>query len=121
MARSINNSTPSSRDARAAKRNREEDDTDPGTESTRRISDSANSSLSPPIEEGISQNRRTLSSGKKRKLGRLQLPFNSGTKTSKKLRRALEPPVRSIRILREIRMREKIRLTGELQISEGDN
>ena len=121
MARSINNSTPSSRAARAAKRNREDDDSDPGTESTRRITDSTNSSLSPPIEEGNSQNRRISSSGKRRKSGRLQLPFNSGTKTSTKLRRALEQPVRSTRKLREIRMREKIRLTGELQISECNN
>ena len=60
MARSINNSTPSSRDARAAKRNREEDDSDPGTDTTRRITDSANSALSPLIEEGISQKKTTI-------------------------------------------------------------
>ena len=38
-----------------------------------------------------------------------------------KLRRALETPVRSQRKVREIRMREKIRLTGELQKSESKN
>ena len=64
MAQSFNNYTPSSRDALAAKRkSREDEHSDPGTDTTRRITDSANSSLSPPIKEGISQNRRILPLG----------------------------------------------------------
>ena len=54
----------SSRGIRAA--NRTSSDADPGTEATMRITNSPNSSFSPPIKEIGQSNRKNSLSGKKR-------------------------------------------------------
>ena len=100
------------------RQSREDAISDLGTDTTRRITDSVDSSLKLSIGEGNSSNHRISSSDKRRQLVRQKLPFNSEKNTLKKFRKAIEPPVRSTRNLRLIRKREKIILTGELQKSE---
>ena len=97
MVRSIYNSTISTREARASNRKARDNFVDPGTDSTTRITNSANSSFSPPIEDGRPTIRRNSSSGKKRKAIQQRLQF--GRDSLKKLRREGKSSVNSARMV----------------------
>ena len=89
---------------------------DPGTDTTMRITNSANSLLDPPVEEDGPTNRNNSSSEQKRKMIQQRLPF--GRDSIKNLRREEKSSVNSARMLGKQRNRSARGLKDKEQMIE---